>query len=181
MLFIIILTMYAYISEDDMNSLPMTPPHIRSIAERDARAMEAATKAMEEATKRIEEAAKSNGTPHTIHPALTPFPRQEQRDHTDREDRENTMDKRPHRSDRENADHREHNDISLDRLNDNRGERIALKERERQDDNIAVIKSEEPSAKKLDRGVRDDERHRPLISPPMHPTTTNIKINSRGM
>ena len=53
----------------------MTPPHIRSLAERDARAMEAATHAMEEATKRIEEAAKSNSIPPPPHQALHPFNR----------------------------------------------------------------------------------------------------------
>ena len=35
---------------------PHTPSHIRNMAERDARAMEAATRAMAEATKRMEEA-----------------------------------------------------------------------------------------------------------------------------
>ena len=43
---------------DDDGSLPTTPTHVRSMAERDARAMEAATRAMEEATKRMEEASR---------------------------------------------------------------------------------------------------------------------------
>ena len=39
--------------------MPTTPAHLRSMAERDARAMEAATRAMEQATKRMEQASKT--------------------------------------------------------------------------------------------------------------------------
>ena len=46
--------------------LGATPSHIRSMAERDARAMEAATRAMEEATKRMEEARRVPATPEPL-------------------------------------------------------------------------------------------------------------------
>ena len=44
---------------DEENTMPTTPAHLRSMAERDARAMEAATRAMEQATKRMEQASKT--------------------------------------------------------------------------------------------------------------------------
>ena len=181
-----------FFSDDEMGSLPMTPPHIRSMAERDARAMEAATRAMEEATKRIEDAGKNSNTSTPSHPMgplgpmnrpphfplhhPLPMPAQMDRHilpgHIEREmfDREN---------ERRNNAERDREERVSERL----GEREALKERDQRSEENTIIKSEEPPAKKHDRGDRDNsERHPPLmnISPVPGMPSTHIKINSRG-
>ena len=60
-----------YVEPEDRPSLPSTPNHLRSMAERDARAMEAAARAMEEATKRMEEAATSQANQARSLPSST--------------------------------------------------------------------------------------------------------------
>lgn len=64
---------------DEENTMPPTPAHLRSLAERDARAMEAATRAMEQATKRMEQASKPSAvSPGEKRPDSTPSVKSEE-------------------------------------------------------------------------------------------------------